>query len=89
MDNASVTYEYGPRNKYSFRIKLEKLPAFEFRTNAKYITIDYVQDSGLHYAINKDFDKWLSEFATIISPTEDEKDRDTGFYTGRKKHLLT
>ena len=57
----------------------------EFRTNPKFVYIDWWQDSGLRFATNDSFDKWISEFATIIKSCTDDEDRDTGFRNGRKK----
>jgi len=59
-----------------------------FRTNPKYVYFDWVQDSGLRFASNEAFDKWLSDYVTVINKVEDDKDWDTGFANGRKKAFV-
>jgi hypothetical protein len=71
-------------NKYSTTIKLVKQAEFIFRTNAKQVYIDHIQESGLRFAKDSDFDRWLEKNVSIIRPTEDDRDRDTGFLNGRK-----
>jgi hypothetical protein len=85
LENQKITYNYGPNDRYTAKIKLEKQPVFEFRTNPKYIYFDWVQDSGLRFASNESFDKWLSDKVTVITKTADDTDWDTGFKNGRKK----
>ena len=88
LQDAKVRFEYGPNNKYNAQIKLEKLPDYEFRTNAKFVFIDWIQDSGLRFAKNEDFDEWLGQRVSLISNTTDDRDRDTGFLNGRKKAFV-
>ena len=85
LEGQKVIYEYGPNNKHSAMVRLERLPTYQFRTNAKNVYIDWTFDSGLRYATSDDFDVWLSDYVTIISPTTDDKDRETGFKNGRKR----
>ena len=85
LDKQKLTYSYGPHDKFQVKIPLERKPAYVFRTNAKFVYIDWWQDSGLRYADNACFDKWLEDKVTIISNCADDEDRDTGFRNGRKK----
>jgi len=85
LDKQKLTYSYGPFDKYQVKIPLERKQTYVFRTNAKYVYIDWSQDSGLRYASNASFDKWLEDKVTVISNCVDDEDRDTGFRNGRKK----
>ena len=85
LENAFVTYEYGPKKKFEAKVKLAKLPQYQFSTNAKNVYIDWTHDSGLRYATDADFDIWLSRYVTVIQGCTDDKDRETGFRNGRKK----
>jgi len=85
LENSSITYQYGPHNKFEARIKLEKQSPFIFHTNPKNIYIDWIMDSGLRYAKNSDLDAWLSRYVTVIKGCEDDNDRDTAFMNGMKR----
>ena len=85
LEGQKVMYEYGPNNKHKVKVKLEKMDPYQFRTNAKNVYFDWIFDSGLRYAGNEDFDEWLSDYVTIVTPTTDDKDRETGFKNGRKR----
>ena len=85
LKDVKVRYDYGPNDKYSSSIKIDQLPTYEFRTDPKYIYIDWTEDSGLRFARNEDFDRWLEKYVSVITPTAADKDRDTGFANGRRK----
>ena len=84
LENKHVTYSYGKKNEKEVKVKLEKLPKFQLYCDPKWITIDWVQESGLMFAENTVFDNFLSNFGTIIVPTYDDKN-ELGMLNGRKK----
>lgn len=85
VENSSgVTYYYGKSQNKQCKVRFAKLPKFKFHTNPKWITIDWVQDSGLRFATNEEFDKFMSDYGRIIEPTVDDKN-ELGMLNGRKK----
>ena len=66
------------------RVHFKKLPKYKFYSNPKWIKLDWVQESGLRFAKNTDFDTILEKFGDIIEPTSDDKN-ELGMWNGRKK----
>lgn len=84
LENKHVTYYYGKKQDKQVKVKFEKLPKFQIFTDPKWVTIDWVEDSGLRYTDNDFFDNFLKEYGTIIQPTHDDKN-EMGMKNGRKK----
>lgn len=84
IENAALTYYYGVNLKNQCKVKFSKMPKFVFYSNPKWLTVDWVQDSGLRYATNDDFDEFFSGYGDIIVKTHDDKN-ELGMLNGRKK----
>lgn len=88
IEGKFITYEYkNKKQERQINVHFKKLPKYKFYSNAKWIKIDWVQDSGLRFAENSIFDNFLGKFGTIIEPTVDDRN-ELGMLNGRKKARL-
>ena len=83
LENSTLIYSYGKKNEKQVKIKFEKMPKFKLYCDPKWITMDWIQDSGLRFAENKVFDDFMSKFGTIIEPTQDDTN-EFGMKNGKK-----
>ena len=84
LENSTLIYSYGKKNEKQVKIRFEKMPKFKLYCDPKWITMDWIQDSGLRFAENKVFDDFMSKFGTIIEPTHDDTN-ELGMKNGKKK----
>ena len=87
LENNHLTFYYGKKNEKQIKVKFEKMPKFQIYTDPKWITIDWVEDSGLRFAKNDFFDTFLKSYGSIIEPTKDDQN-EMGMRNGRKKVRL-
>ena len=84
LENTFLTYYYGKKQEKQVKVKFQKLPKYRCYTDPKWVTIDWIQESGLRFAEDKIFDDFLMNYGTIIEATHDDKN-ELGMTNGRKK----
>ena len=52
LECSSLTYYYGKKQEKQIKVRFQKLPKFQLYTNPKWVTLDWIEDSGLRYAEN-------------------------------------
>ena len=87
LECSSLTYYYGKKQEKQIKVRFQKLPKFQLYTNPKWVTLDWIEDSGLRYAENTFFDEYFSKYGTIIKTTHDDKN-ELGMKNGKKKIRL-
>ena len=87
LEDKSLTYYYGKNENKQAKVVLTKLPKFVFYSNAKWVTIDWLNDGNLRYVKNSQLDEFLAQFGKIIVPVKNEKN-ELGMYNGKKKFRI-
>ena len=84
IEGRFLTYHHVVKKVEKIRVHFKKLPKYRFYSNPKWIKLDWVQESGLHFAKNTNFYTILKNFGDIIEPTSDVRN-ELGMWNGRKK----